>query len=308
MNRALTPQRKPLGAQMKKFRYIYLMLIPVVAYYVIFHYASMFYAVVAFQDYKPLKGITGSAWVGLENFRNFFTGVYFWRLVRNTLLLNVYQILFGFPMPILFALMVNEMADNAGKRIVQTITYMPHFIALVVVCGLLSEFSLSTGLFNDVLAIFGFERTNLLSRPEYFRTIYVASGIWQSIGWGSIIYLATLSGVDRTLHEAAALDGAGRIRRIIHVNLPALMPVIIVQLIMRLGHIMSQGYEKVILLYSPVTYETADIISSYVFRRGLLDMDYSFGAAVGIFNSVINLVFLIGANYFSRRTNGTSLW
>lgn len=302
------PAQRSLARRIKRYRFIYLMLLPVVLYYIIFHYASMYYAVIAFQDYKPMKGIAGSKYVGLKHFKEFLTGMYAWRVIRNTLLINVYQILFSFTSSIVFALMINQMADNKYKNLVQTVTYMPHFISIVVVCGLLTEFCESDALFNDILALFGVERSSLLTNPSNFRTIFVASDIWQHMGWGTIIYLATLSGVDQSLHEAATIDGAGRISRIIHINLPAIMPVIVVQLIMRLGRMMSVGFDKVILLYSPATYETADVISSYVYRRGLYNMDYSYGAAVGLFNSMVNLIILISANAFSRKATGNSLW
>ena len=304
--------RKPSGRSLRKklyrYRYIYLMLLPVVLYYVIFHYAGIYYSVIAFLDYKPMKGISGSRFVGLKYFEEFLKSIYAWRLIRNTLLINLYQILFAFTASIVLALLIHQMRDNKYKNVIQTITYMPHFISIVVVCSLLTEFSESDGLINDVLAAFGVERTNLLSDPKYFRTLFVGSEIWQNVGWGTIIYLATLSGVDQSLHEAAAMDGAGRIQRIIHVNIPALMPVIVIQLIMRVGRMMLVGFDKVILLYSPATYETADVISSYVYRRGLYERNYSYGAAVGLLNSVVNLAILTGANAFSRRVNDTSLW
>ena len=223
-------------------------------------------------------------------------------------MLNLYLLLFGFPAPIILALLMNELRDNAYKKTLQTVSYMPHFISLVVVCGLLVDFSMSDGLFNNVLALFGFERTNLLGSNQYYRTVYIVSNIWQNVGWNSIIYLASLSSVDNSLHEAAAIDGAGRLRRIWHVNIPAILPVIVIQLIMRIGNLMSQGYEKTILLYSPVVYETADIISSHVYRYGLEKTNYSYGAAVGVFNSLVNLVFLCTANQVSRRLTETSLW
>ncbi len=306
---AIPAGRSPsLWKRMKKFKYLYLMFIPVVAYYLIFHYAGIYYAVIAFQNYKPMRGISGSAFVGLKNFLEFFTSVSAWRLIRNTLLLNALMLLFAFPASILFALMINQMRDGLYKKTIQTVTYMPHFIATVVVCGLISEFSQANQLLNDLLASFGFQRKNLLSEPAYFRTVYVLSEIWQHLGWGTIIYLATLSGVDLSLHEAAAIDGAGRMRRIFHINLPALMPVITIQLILRIGRMMSLGHEKVLLLYNPLTYETADILSTFVYRRGLQEMDYSYGAAVGLFSSVVNLLLLIFANQFSKRAAGDSLW
>lgn len=287
---------------------IYSMLILVLAYYIIFHYIPMGGAVIAFQDYKPALGMLGSKWVGFKHFIGFIKGPYFGRLISNTLLLNVYQIIFGFPAPIILALLINEVRFGPYKRIVQTVSYMPHFISLVVICGLISTFSRTDGIFNDVIAAFGGERNNLLSQPELFRTVFTASGIWQTIGWGSIIYLATLSSVDPSLHEAAAIDGANRMRRIWHIALPSLVPVIIVQLIMRLGNILTQGFEKIILLYNPLTYETADVISSYVYRRGLLDQDYSFASAVGIFNSIVNLAVLVFANSLMKRATRQSLW
>ena len=253
-------------------------------------------------------GILGSDWVGLKNFRKFLTGIYAWRVIRNTLTLNLLLLLFGFPAPILLALMINEMRENWYKKTIQTVSYMPHFVALVVVCGLLREFCLTTGLINDIIAFFGGTRVNLLSSLDHYRTVYVVSNIWQNIGWNSIIYLSALSSVDASLHEAAAIDGAGRIRRIIHVNLPAILPVIIIQLILRIGNLMTQGYEKTILLYSPIVYEKADLISTYVYRYGLEKTQYSYGSAVGVFNSVANLIFLITANKISARLSETSLW
>ncbi len=292
----------------KAYKYIYWMLIPVLLYYTVFHYFPMFGAIIAFQDYKPAFGFFESEWVGLENFIKFFESPYAWRVIRNTLSINIAQILFGFPAPILLALMINEVRVKVFKVSVQTASYMPYFISMVVVCGLLADFSNSNGIFGSLATYFGMEPTNLLSVPEYFQPIYVISGIWQNVGWGSIIYLATLSNVDPCLHEAAAIDGAGRLRRIIHISFPALLPVIIIQLIMRMGNILTQGFEKVILLYNPLTYETADIISSFLYREGLLRADYSYGAAVGIFNSVVNIIILITVNKTFRKTSGESLW
>jgi putative aldouronate transport system permease protein len=292
----------------EKSKYLYLMLLPLLVYYFIFHYIPMGGAIIAFQNYKPALGFFRSPWVGFMHFKDFFTGPYAWRLIRNTLLLNVYQIIFGFPVPIFLALMINEVRLRSFKKVVQTISYMPHFISLVVICGMLVTFSRTDGLFNDVRVLIGLPRLSLLAENSMFRTIFTASGIWQTMGWGSIIYLSALSGVDPNLYEAASLDGAGRIKKIIHVSFPALTPIIIIQLIMRIGNILTQGFEKIILLYSPLVYENADVISSYVYRRGLQEMDYSFGAAMGIFNSVINLIILITANYLARRYWEESLW
>ena len=290
------------------YKSVYLLLIPLLAYYIIFHYISMGGTVIAFQNYKPALGLTRSKWVGLKHFVTFFKGPYAWRVIRNTLVMNALQILFAFPAPIIFALLLNELGCKRYQRCIQTVSYMPHFVSLVVICGILTDFTMTDGLINDLIALLGGERSNLLNRPELFRTVYVASGIWQNAGWGSIIYLATLTNVDPALHEAAAIDGAGRLGRMLHVSLPALAPVITIQFIMRVGNILSQGYEKVILLYRPLTFETADIISSYVYRSGLLNSNYSFGAAVSVFNSIVNLAILVLANSLSRRLSETSLW
>ena len=292
----------------QKSKYLYAMLLPLLLYYFIFHYIPMAGAIIAFQNYKPALGFLKSPWIGFTHFVDFFTGPYAWRLIRNTLVLNIYQIIFGFPVPILLALMINEVRIRSFKKVVQTISYMPHFISLVVICGMLVTFSRTDGLFNDFRVLFGMERLSLLAENSMFRTIFTASGVWQTMGWGSIIYLATLSTVDPNLYEAASLDGAGRISKIIHVSFPALTPIIIIQLIMRIGNILTQGFEKIILLYSPLVYENADVISSYVYRRGLQEMDYSFGAAMGIFNSIINLTILVLANYTAKKTWNQSLW
>lgn len=300
--------RVKLKRNFARYKYIYLMLLPVLIYYGIFCYGPMGGTVIAFQNYKPALGIEGSPWVGLKHFRDFLTGPYAWRLIRNTLLINVLQILFAFPIPIILALLINEIRCRPYKKFVQTVSYMPHFISLVVMCGLLATFCRSDGLFNDILNTFGISRRNLLAEPGLFRMIYVGSGIWQEAGWGSIIYLATLSTVDPGLHEAAAIDGANRLQRMIHVSFPGLVPIIIVQFIMRMGNILTQGFEKVFLMYSPLTYDTADIISTYIYRQGLELTNFSYGTAVGLFNSIVNLVILVAANSISRKMTKESLW
>ncbi len=291
-----------------RYRYIYLMLLPVVLYYAVFCYGPMSGIVIAFQNFKPALGVSGSKWVGWKHFVDFLTGPYAWRLIRNTLMINILQIIFAFPVPIIVALLINEINCKGYKKAVQTISYMPHFISLVVMCGLLVNFCRSDGIFNDFLSLFGFERRNLLAEANLFRPIYVLSGIWQEAGWGSIIYLATLSTVDVGLYEAATIDGANRFQRMLHVSFPGLLPIIIVQLIMRVGNILTTGFEKVFLLYSPLTYDTADIISTYIYRQGLELSNYSYGTAVGLFNSVVNLIILVMANYISRRVTEESLW
>lgn len=289
-------------------RSLYLMIIPVLIFFILFHYKPMYGAIIAFKDYTPALGIAESPWVGWNNFTRFFSSVYFGRLIRNTILLSFYSLLFGFPAPIILALLLNEVKNKKFKGLTQTVTYLPHFISMIVVTGMLVDFSMTSGLFNDIIELFGGERSPLLQNPDLYRTIYVASGIWQEIGWGSIIYLSALSGVDSQLYEAAQIDGAGKWKQLIHVTLPGIAPTIIIMFILKMGTLMNMGYEKTILLYNPATYETADIISSYIYRIGLLEQDWSYSTAIGLFNSVINLGLLLITNKIARKCGETSLW
>jgi putative aldouronate transport system permease protein len=289
-------------------KYIYLMALPVLAYYIIFYYGPMYGAIIAFKSYSPGLGILGSEWVGLDNFRSFFSSVYFGRVIRNTIIINFYSLLLGFPAPIILALLFNEIKNDIFKRAVQTVSYLPHFISIMVVCGMIIDFTARDGVVNDIISWFGGERVNLMIKPEFFRTIYVGSGIWQEVGWGSIIYLAAIASIDPQLYEAAIIDGAGRWRQLLNITLPGIMATIVILLILRVGQMMSVGYEKIILLYNPNTYETADVISSFVYRKGLLQFDYSYSSAVGLFNSAINFFLLISTNWISRKLNETSLW
>ncbi len=307
-----TKERESFWIQVKKDwkrnRSLYLMVLPVILFYILFHYKPMYGALIAFQDYNPRLGFSGSEWVGFDQFNRFFTSPYFGRLVKNTLLLSVYGILFGFPAPIILALLLNELRAKRFKKTVQTITYLPHFISLVVVTGIIKDFTQSTGLINDIIVMFGGERSSLIQNPALYRTIYIVSDIWQGIGWGSIIYLSALSGVDQQLYEAASIDGAGRWKQLIHVTLPGIAPTIVIMLIMRRGQLLGTGYEKTILLYNEATYETADVIASYIYRVGILERNWSYSTAIGLFNSVINLALLIVTNKISKRVSETSLW
>ncbi|MBS6643758.1 MAG: sugar ABC transporter permease [Clostridiaceae bacterium] len=289
-------------------RALYAIVIPVLLFYILFHYKPMYGAIIAFKDYTPALGVEKSPWVGLENFTRFFNSVYFVRLIKNTILLSFYNLLFGFPAPIILALLLNEVRGKRFKSLTQTITYLPHFISMIVVTGMLTNFCMTSGLFNDIIVMLGGERSPLLQNPKLYRTIYVASSIWQEVGWGSIIYLSALAGVDSQLYEAAQIDGAGKWKQMINVTLPAITPTIIIMLILKIGSLMNMGYEKTILLYNPSTYETADIISSYIYRIGLLEQDWSYSTAIGLFNSVINFALLILANKISKRYSETSLW
>ncbi len=318
-NIALSADQKPGGKAGAGFRtkvardirankYIYIMLLPVVAYYLIFHYAPMYGVIIAFEDFAPLKGILHSRWIGLANFRDFFGSYYFLRILKNTLLISGYSLVFGFPAPILMALLLNEIRGRRFKNIIQTATYLPHFISMVVLCGMIVDFTATSGVITDLVARLGGPDKNLLMQPSLFRTIYVGSGIWQQLGWNSIIYLAALAGIDPQLYESATMDGAGRFRQVLHITLPGITPTIVILLILAMGQIMNVGFEKIILLYNPATYETGDVISSFVYRKGLLEFNFSYSTAVGLFNSMINCFLLVLANTISRKVNETSLW
>nr|WP_248930774.1 ABC transporter permease subunit [Paenibacillus hamazuiensis] len=297
-----------LKKDFRKNKFIYLMGLAGIAYYVIFKYVPMYGALIAFKNYIPTKGIMGSPWVGFKHFIDFFNSYYFIRVLRNTLLINLYELLFAFPAPIILALLLNEIRLTFFKRLVQTVTYLPHFVSMVVICGMIVDFSQKAGLLNTIIAWFGGEKENLLLNPDLFRPIFIGSGIWQGVGWGSIIYLAALSSIDPQLYDAATVDGANRWQQMRHVTIPGMMPTIVILLILQIGGMMNVGFEKIILLYNPQTYETADVISSFVYRRGILEANYSFSTAVGLFNSAVNFMLLIVANRLSRKINETSLW
>lgn len=288
---------------------LYLIILPAIIYYLLFHYKPMYGLIIAFQDYSPRRGVWGSDWVGLQNFKDFFGGIYFWRLLRNTLTISLTTLVVGFPAPIILALLVNELRSKWFSRITQTITYMPHFVSMVVLCAMIREFVAEDGFITQMLVkFFGYSGKNLLSHASYFTPIYAISNIWQGVGWGSIVYLAALTGIDMELYEAARVDGAGRWKQTIHITLPSIAPTIIVMLIMRMGQIMSVGHEKIILLYNEGIYEKADVISTYVYRMGIINRQYSFSAAVGMFNSVVNFILVIAANQISKKVSETSLW
>lgn len=289
-------------------RYIYLMLIPVIIYYGIFHYGPMYGLLIAFKDFGIAVGVWDSPWVGFTHFQNFFENPYFWRLLRNTLMISFYELVFAFPAPIILALLLNEIRLILFKRIVQTISYLPHFISIVVVAGMLVDFVARDGLINNILGFLGIEPIAFLQNPGWFRSIYVSSGIWQGIGWGSIIYLAAMSSIDPTLYDAARIDGAGRWKQTLHITIPGIMPTIVILLILNIGSILAVGSEKIILLYNPLTYETADVISTYVYRKGILGADFGYSAAVGLFNSVISFILLVVANTISKRVSEHRLW
>ncbi|TNJ65101.1 sugar ABC transporter permease [Paenibacillus hemerocallicola] len=293
----------------KRDRLLLFMLLPGILYFLVFKYAPMYGVVIAFQRYNLYKGIFHSEWVGLKYFIEFFQGPDAWRLIRNTLLLNVYQLLFAFPAPILLALAFNELRKAWFKKISQTISFLPHFISTVVIAGLVVNFlSPSTGLANKLLGLFEISPISFMMMPDYFRTIFISMGIWKSVGWGTIIYLAAMAGINPELYEAASIDGASKLKKVWYVTLPGIMPVIIILFILQLGDILSVGAESIILLYNPVTYETADVLSTYVYRRGLISGEFSFAAAVDLFNSVVGLILVFAANKISKKATETSIW
>lgn len=287
---------------------VYIMAIPVVAYFIIFNYIPMGGVVMAFQDFSIKKGILGSQFVGLKHFANFFNSVYFERLIRNTLLISIYGLLFSFPFPVIFALCLNEVRNKPFKKLTQTISYMPYFISVVVIVSILTDFTKSNGVLTQLAAALGDTGGALISRPEWFRTLYIGSNMWAHLGYNSIIFISALANIDQELYEAARIDGAGRWKQTLYVTLPGIAPTIIILLILRMGQIMNVGYEKIILMYRPSTYETADVISSYVYRVGIIDANYSYSTAINFFNSVINFAILFVANGISRRVGETSLW
>jgi putative aldouronate transport system permease protein len=298
-----------ISLDFRRNKVIYFLCIPIVVWYIIFHYIPMGGIVISFQHYTPALGLSGSPWIGFDNFIRFFTGEYAFRLIRNTFMLSLLDLVFNFPAPIIFALLLNEIRNRAFRRTIQTISYMPYFVSMVVMCGIIVDFTQSGGIISEaVAAITGTNPQNLLGNKDYFRTIYTVSSIWQGLGYGSIIYLAALSNVNQDLYEAARIDGAGRWKQTIHVTLPCISSTIIIMFIMKMGTMLSVGSEKVLLLYSPATYQTADVISTYVYRNGFETYDYGFSTAVGLFNSLVNTVFLVSANFICKKYTETSLF
>lgn len=288
---------------------LYLFALPLVAYIIVFAYFPMYGIQIAFKDFNPVDGILGSPWVGFKHFVRFFESYYFWDLIKNTVGISLYSLLAGFPIPIILALSLNEAKDGIFKRTVQTVTYAPHFISVVVMSGIIITFlTPSTGIINFFIQALGFEPISFLTEPGWFKSVFVWSGIWQSTGWGTIIYLAALAGVDPEQHEAATIDGATRWQRIWHINLPAIIPTIIILLILNVGSFLSVGFEKILLLQNALNMGASDVISTFVYRIGLVEGQYSFGAAVDIFNAVINATLLITVNYIARKKSEASLW
>ncbi|XID93266.1 ABC transporter permease [Paenibacillaceae bacterium WGS1546] len=300
---------KTAATDLLRNRWLYILFAPVLIWYIIFAYWPMYGLVIAFKDYNIVKGMAASEWVGFKNYESFFRDPYFYRLLRNTIVLNVYGLVFGFPVPIVLALLFNEVRKAVFKRITQTITYLPYFISAVVVCGLVIQFlSPSTGVVNAILNKLGMESIYFMQDPAYFRTVYVTMSIWQSAGFSAIIYMAALAGISPELYEAARIDGAGRWKQLVYITFPALVPTAIMLVILNMGGMLQSDYEKIILLANPTVYETADVLNTYVYRKGLLETNFSYATAVGLFQGIVGFALVVTANKISRKVSETSLW
>ena len=302
----------PLGLKLKKdwskYKTLYFLFIPVLVYYIVFQYGSMFGLIIAFENYKPRLGFFKSPFVGLTHFKNFINDYYFKRTLMNTIRISVTNLIFTFPCPILLAIFISELRSKTYSKAVQTITYIPHFVSVVVVTSILMDLTGRNGAITQFLAKFGFEPVTMLNEPKYFLPLYIISNIWQNIGWNSIVYLAALLAIDAQLYEAARIDGAGKLRQLWSITLPSLLPTIIIMLILQIGKMFNVGYEKIILMYNPMTYEVADVINSYVYRENLLNLNYSYAAAVGMFNSIVSFILVWTTNKISNKLTGSGLW
>lgn len=285
-----------------KYKNFYFMLIPGLVYILIFHYGPMFGLVISFKNYKIFQGVLGSPWVGMDNFTKLFSSLKFYEVLTNTFLISLYKIVFGFPAPILLAILINEVKNRFFMRSVQTIVYLPHFISWVVTSGLVISFlSPTDGFANGVIKWFGGEPVFFMGQPEYFRSILVSSDIWKEFGWSAIIYLAALAGVSPEMYEAAIIDGATKIQRIIHITIPSILPTIIILLLLRIGGVLNAGFEQVLSMYNPAVYSVGDIIDTYVYRVGIIERNYGFSTAVGLFKSLIACLLLVSANWLAKR-------
>lgn len=302
------PKFKKLKRNIAQNWQLYLFLSPALLYFIIFHYIPMYGVQIAFKNFYANLGIWGSPWIGFDHFERFFSSYYFERLLKNTLALSLYELLL-FPLPIIFALALNELKNGWFKKWSQTLTYAPHFISVVVLVGMVIAFlDPISGLVNNAIGALGGQPIPFLTSPDWFRHIFVWSGVWQGLGWGSIIYLAALAGVNPELHEAATVDGASRLQRIFHINIPSILPTVVVLFILNIGNFMAIGFEKVLLLQNSLNSDTSDVIQTFVYETGLLEGQYSFAGAVGLFESAINITLLITVNYIARKTTENSLW
>lgn len=304
----MTQNSKKKRGILKRWQ-LYLMVLPTLLYYILFHYKPMYGIVLAFKQFNMRAGIMGSPWIGFRNFERLFSSYWFPVIFKNTLTLSLLGLIIGFPLPIIFALLINEISSRRRKEFLQTVTYAPHFISVVVLCGMVIMFlSPSSGIINKLLGLFGVEPIQFMQSPAMFKWIFVLSGVWQSTGWGTIIYTAALAGVDKSLLDSAQVDGATRLQRIIYINLPVLIPTMITLFILRCGSLLGVGYEKVYLLQNATNIKASEVISTYVYKVGLINNDFGFSTATGLFNSIINSTILISANRLAKKFSGNSLW
>ncbi len=302
-------QRELAKKSFQRHWQLYLLMIPPILYFIIFKYIPMGGAIIAFKDYNIIQGVFGSDWAGLKHFEAFFRNPVAWDLIKNTLYLSLYQMAVTFPLPIILALALNEIRHGIFKKTVQMFTYAPYFISTVIIVSMIIiMLSPRSGIINDLLLFLGFESSNFLSQADAFRSVYVWSDAWQQTGYAAIIYLAALAGVDKQQYEAAKVDGASRIQRILNVDIPGIMPAIVIIMILSVGSLMSIGFEKVYLLQNPLNLSTSEILQTYVYKMGIINASFSFSAAVGLFNSIINLILIVIVNFIARRVTGTGLW
>lgn len=288
---------------------LYLILLPCLIWYLVFMFKPMYGILIAFKDYSIFKGVWGSDWVGLANFKEFLTSPEFFKVLKNTLIINFYSLLFEFPFAIIFALMLNEVKNKIFKAIAQTASFLPYFIAIVTAVGIaVNMLAPTTGVVNILIEKLGFEKIYFLIKPEWFRSIFISLNMWKGTGFNAIIYLAALSGVDEQLYEAAKIDGANKFAQLWHITLPSILPTIVVMLILRIGSMLNVAFETVLLLYQPATYSTADVISTYVYRLGILQNNYGLATSVGLFNSFVALLLVYSANYLSKKFTQLSIW
>lgn len=302
-------KKKRLWKQILRRYDLYLMLLLPMAWYVILMYGPMYGLQIAFKDYLPINGFLGSEWVGFEHFKRFFSSYYFWRLIKNTITIEMFSLLFGFPIPILLALVVNEIRVNKFKKTLQNITYIPHFISVVVVVGMLNLFlDPDNGIVNIALSHLGVNPVPFMQKAEWFKFLFISSNIWTHMGWQSIIYIAALSGVNPQLYEAAKVDGASRFKRVLHISIPTILPTIIILFILDIGHFMDIGFQKILLMQNDLNMSSSDVIATYTYRKGILDGDYSYTTAIGLFDAIINFTLLIIVNQLAKKKAETSLW
>lgn len=302
-------KRNSLWKRMISCKELYLMLLIPIVWYILFLYTPIYGILIAFKDYRPAKGIWGSEWIGLDHFKRFFSSFYFNRIVGNTLSINILALLFGFPFPIFFALLLGELRSNKFRKTLQNVAYIPHFLSAVIIVSIMQLiFNPNTGVYNVIRQFFGLSATNYFASTKAFKPMYIISGMWQNMGWDAVLYVAALAGIDPTLYEAASIDGAGRLQRIRHISLPGISSTITITLLLRCGHIMNIGYEKVLLMQNSLNQASSDVISTYVYRVGILEGNFDYSTAISLFNSVCNIVLLVIANHIAKRVSETSLW